>query len=563
MLLIHFILIVVFIGWWLGTIEVPAGFSGLTATGAVRKRYMGLIIITFFLVGACLFSESANEAFIQKNIFSNSVSSVIIALAASIAVLTTYKLSQYSSICYGVMGAIIGWNIFTTETVDYVSTIRLVLSWILVPVLSGAVAAALYAVYRFFIRRSGIHILLLTKYLQVSLLLVAIIFSISAGMNHGTLLLSLIDSISPGFDFSWNGWEIKEKYILLIISVLIIGILTWRKATSKIQTMAEGEFDISPESVLVTFVSGIIVLTFFSLPSIAHSVGLIATPISISGIIIGGLAGINIVRKGNKTSYQEEYRMLISVLATPVVSFLVTYFILITIDTESLFAISNKSIAQSRGIINLTPILTTTLFLLFATFIIVYLRKQRRIRIQAEIILLENQNKLFDNQKAMSALEVKTVITENEHLNSRLELRRKELINIALGITEQKNFQESLYLEVKQLKEEKDPDKLRNGIDNLEKQLLQKINFSQELESFYSQIESLHKDFNMRLTERYPNLTDQERRLTTLLRLGFSSKHIAALMNISPKSVEMSRYRLRNRLGLEHDQKLINFIKNI
>lgn len=91
----------------------------------------------------------------------------------------------------------------------------------------------------------------------------------------------------------------------------------------------------------------------------------------------------------------------------------------------------------------------------------------------------------------MAVLEVKTVVAENESLSSKLELQRKELINIALSITE------------------------------------------------------------------------QERQLTTLLRLGFSSKHIAALMNISPKSIEMSRYRLRNKLALNHEQKLTTYIKNI
>lgn len=51
--------------------------------------------------------------------------------------------------------------------------------------------------------------------------------------------------------------------------------------------------------------------------------------------------------------------------------------------------------------------------------------------------------------------------------------------------------------------------------------------------------------------------------LATLLRLGFSSKYIATLMNITPKSVEISRYRLRQKLGLSKGDSLVNFIRSI
>ena len=76
-------------------------------------------------------------------------------------------------------------------------------------------------------------------------------------------------------------------------------------------------------------------------------------------------------------------------------------------------------------------------------------------------------------------------------------------------------------------------------------------------------MEVLHRDFNMRLRESYPDLTESERKLANLLRQGLSTKHIASLMNITPKSVEIGRYRLRNRLGLERSVNLVQFIKSI
>jgi len=46
-----------------------------------------------------------------------------------------------------------------------------------------------------------------------------------------------------------------------------------------------------------------------------------------------------------------------------------------------------------------------------------------------------------------------------------------------------------------------------------------------------------------------------------LLRIGFSSKEIAPILNISVKSVEISRHRLRKKLNLSQDENLVEFVK--
>jgi PiT family inorganic phosphate transporter len=91
----------------------------------------------------------------------------------------------------------------------------------------------------------------------------------------------------------------------------------------------------------------------------------------------------------------------------------------------------------------------------------------------------------------------------------------------------------------------------------------QKMSFSDEVEEFYLKIEQIHKNFTEKLVERFPGMTENDYRLIKLLRLGFTSKEIAPLLNISTKSVEMNRYRLRKKLGLEKGTDLIQFINQI
>jgi DNA-binding CsgD family transcriptional regulator len=93
--------------------------------------------------------------------------------------------------------------------------------------------------------------------------------------------------------------------------------------------------------------------------------------------------------------------------------------------------------------------------------------------------------------------------------------------------------------------------------------LHQKMSFSHEMDDFYLKAEKVHNDFPAKINVRFPDLTEQEKRLTILLRVGFSSKEISSIMNISPKSVEISRYRLRKKLNIDNKVNLTNFIKSI
>jgi len=104
---------------------------------------------------------------------------------------------------------------------------------------------------------------------------------------------------------------------------------------------------------------------------------------------------------------------------------------------------------------------------------------------------------------------------------------------------------------------------MKSRILSIESKIMDKKAFSHEMNELYSQVEILHKDYSVILQEKFPDLTEQERRLATLLRLGFSTKELASIMSITPKSVEVCRYRLRKRLNLKRDDNLIQFIKSL
>ncbi|MBR2226645.1 MAG: hypothetical protein IJ893_02120, partial [Bacteroidales bacterium] len=209
----------------------------------------------------------------------------------------------------------------------------------------------------------------------------------------------------------------------------------------------------------------------------------------------------------------------------------------------------------------LTPTLIVLGIIVIAAVLALYFRAQRRRDLQKEI-LLSREQQIYNAQKTLSALEVRAEMNEKDLLN-KLEIKRKELVDFAVGISEQKEYMESVYDRLSHVRDLTDSKEKDAATDELLSSLRERMYFSREMNDFYAQSEILHKDFNMRLKEAFPNLTESERKLANLLRQGFSSKYIATLMNITPKSVEISRYRLRTKLGLRRSDNLVQFIKSI
>lgn len=73
----------------------------------------------------------------------------------------------------------------------------------------------------------------------------------------------------------------------------------------------------------------------------------------------------------------------------------------------------------------------------------------------------------------------------------------------------------------------------------------------------------VNKGFYEKLKSRFPELTPTELKHCALIKLNFSSKEMAQLLNISLNGVNTSRYRIRKKLKLEREDNLVSFIDKI
>ncbi|WP_044211982.1 tetratricopeptide repeat protein [Flammeovirga sp. OC4] len=70
----------------------------------------------------------------------------------------------------------------------------------------------------------------------------------------------------------------------------------------------------------------------------------------------------------------------------------------------------------------------------------------------------------------------------------------------------------------------------------------------------------VNPDFYRRLRKNTPELSPTELKHCALIKLKFNTKEMAQLLNISINSVQISRHRIRKKMGLERNENLSNYI---
>ena len=99
--------------------------------------------------------------------------------------------------------------------------------------------------------------------------------------------------------------------------------------------------------------------------------------------------------------------------------------------------------------------------------------------------------------------------------------------------------------------------------NKLHKSIVKEVNTDKSWKDLEKHIKNVHFDFLKRLKEKYPTISPRELDLSTYLLLNMSTKEIAEIMNISNGGVELARYRLRKKLGLNKKENLIGFLMSI
>ncbi len=170
----------------------------------------------------------------------------------------------------------------------------------------------------------------------------------------------------------------------------------------------------------------------------------------------------------------------------------------------------------------------------------------------------------FISRNRIKSIKIKNdcIIKDKKLLEAKMESQNKEIINFALHIVQRNELVKNIAGEIKQIISS-DQSSQSSKLRSLLLRIKQSTKSSEEFDKYQERTEEVYKEFFDKLLSKHPNLSKNDKQLALMLRLNFNTKEIAALTSISAKSVEVSRYRLRKKLGLHKDQNLNEYFLKI
>ncbi|MFH6998403.1 triple tyrosine motif-containing protein [Flavobacterium sp. FlaQc-57] len=179
--------------------------------------------------------------------------------------------------------------------------------------------------------------------------------------------------------------------------------------------------------------------------------------------------------------------------------------------------------------------------------------EQRRLYLEKESKIRQEQ---YDLEKEIEKL-------KNDKLQIKILAKDKELVNNSLQVVKKNKILNGIIHKLKEIDVEALDDSTKFQVSKLNKSIVKEVNTDKSWKDLEKHIKNVHFEFLKRLKEKYPTISPRELDLATYLLMNMSTKEIAEIMNISTGGVELARYRLRKKLGLNKKENLIGFLMSV
>ncbi len=588
-----------FLGWTLGANDASNVFGSAVGSKMIKFKKAAIIASIFVILGAVLQGAGGSHTLGKLGSVDALGGAFTVALAAGIAVFWMTRLKLPVSTSQAVVGAIIGWNFFTHNPTDMSSLTKIVITWISGPILGGIFAVLLFLLLQFILKRSKVHLIRLDGYIKFALLVVGAFGSFSLGANNIANVVGVFVPSAPNITLDFGFFALNGTQLLFLAGgiSIAIGILTYSKKV--MMTVGNSLMKLNSETAIVVVLAHSLVLFVFSSQSLSNlfvNIGLPPipmVPVSSSQAIVGAILGIGILKGGRNIHMKVIGKIAIGWIITPIIAGLISFFALFFMSNVFNLQVSqspskfvkgdvyiekdvNKTMdAKSKVIENfdinkntettvhlykttvIVIIFVLLIILIYQIYIIYKLKEKDKIDVH------EGKIEKYNTQQVLLENELKNTNEAKAKLEKEIDFKEKEQKKIALSIIRKNEILSKLKVEIERIKSNPEGSLKFSDLNTLKVLILDNLNLDKERKSLDKYIKELNYSFFQNLEKNYPGLTDNEKKLCSLLRLKLTSKEIASIINISPKSVEVNRYRLRKKMNIGKDEKLTKVIRKL
>jgi PiT family inorganic phosphate transporter len=323
-----------FLGWSLGANDASNVFGSAVGSKMVTFRKAAIIASIAVVLGAVIQGAGTSHTLGKLGAVNAIGGSFTLALAAAVTVYMMTKFSLPVSTTQAIVGAIIGWNLFTGNKTDSGTLTKIVGTWISGPILGAIFAVLLYLLITKIKKASRIHLFRFESFLRIGLIVVGAFGAYSLGANN---IANVMGVFIPAFnlqeiDLGLFTLSSNQQLFLLGSIAIAAGILTYSKRV--METVGGNIVELSSEAALVVVLAQALVLFIFSsswLSNLFVRIGLPPiplVPVSSSQVIVGCVIGIGLYKGARNINFRLLGEIGIGWLATPLMSGIIAFFAL-------------------------------------------------------------------------------------------------------------------------------------------------------------------------------------------------------------------------------------------
>lgn len=327
-----------FLGWSLGANDAANVFGTAVGTRMIKFRTAAIVCSVFIVLGATISGAGAAHTLGRLGAVNALAGSFTVALASALTTFWMTKLKIPVSTSQSIVGAIIGWNLYTSAVTDTSSLTKIVTTWVACPLISAFIAVVLFVLVRWLLQVTKPHLLRLDAMTRLGLLLVGAFGSYSLGANNIANVMGVFVPDNPFTDLDFFGlFTVTGIQQLFFLGAVAIGVGVFTYSERVMATVGGGLVKISPVPALVIVLAQSITLFLFASASLEHflaSRGLPTfplVPVSSSQAVVGAIVGISLF-KGAGIRYRVLGEISMGWVATPVVAGVVSFLLLFVVD---------------------------------------------------------------------------------------------------------------------------------------------------------------------------------------------------------------------------------------
>ena len=240
--IIIFLLGGLFLGWSLGANDAANVFGTAVGTRMVRFKTAAIVCSLFIILGAVISGSGTTETLGKLGAINALPGAFAACVAAGISVYIMTKFGLPVSTTQAIVGAIVGWNLYTGSSTNIKVLLTILSTWILCPIIAALIAMLFFILTKKLLKNTTWHILRLDAYTRTALLIAGAFGAYSLGANNIANVMGVFVPIAPFADIqlgSFLTFSSKEQLFLLGGIAIAVGVLP-APPTTKLPTQITG-----------------------------------------------------------------------------------------------------------------------------------------------------------------------------------------------------------------------------------------------------------------------------------------------------------------------------------